>query len=62
MKCPIHGIEKVLKIVDDESIKESFPVYDCHLCKKELMFDLKAFQSKVANGYDRHDVERLRAS
>lgn len=62
MKCPVHGTEKVLKIVDDEGIKESFPVYSCPQCARELMAEIRAFQREVAAGYDPQEIELKRAS
>lgn len=62
MKCPTHGIEKVLKIVDDEGIKESSPVYSCPECAKELMIQIREFQRKVSGHFDPQEIEFRRAS
>ena len=62
MKCPIHGIEKVLKIVDDEGIKESYPVHTCFLCAKEILEEIRSFQGAVPAKYDPQEIEMRRAS
>jgi hypothetical protein len=62
MRCPFHGIEKSMKIVDDEGIKESFPVYSCSLCASELMEEIRFFQRRIAGAFDPQEIELRRAS
>lgn len=62
MKCPVHGTEMSFKVVDDEGIKESFPVYSCDKCSRDLMAEIRSFQRKVAGHFDPQEIQMRRAS